>query len=209
MARRQKHVIKRNKGTGDNTVMSDKIEVLGFGFIPSEAQHHFLVEIPRGNNGFVIIYERFKWDDGDDNIKIDYQSDKPKVKLSKHKWKLIEDTLRNEFNERLKKRNLPLGRWKTGFVPVERLFGKEMVLLTWAIEDSDPSVIPIAIKNWKGLSPEERWWLFTMTNASTGGINDKRGWRKAVRYALTENPVDEVNKQLDLFDLMINRKIDD
>jgi hypothetical protein len=30
-----------------------------------------------------------------------------------------------------------------------------------------------------------------MTNASSGGINDRRGWRKALRYALTENPVDE------------------
>ena len=39
--------------------------------------------------------------------------------------------------------------------------------------------------------PEERWWLYTQTAAATGhGINDRgRGWRKAVRYALTENPV--------------------
>ena len=89
-----------------------------------------------------------------------------------------------------------------------RLMGKEMVLLAWAIEDCDPSVIPTAIKNWLGLSQEERWWLFTMTNAATGGINDKRGWRKAVRYALSENPIEERNKQLNLFDLTIQREID-
>ena len=70
-------------------------------------------------------------------------------------------------------------------------------------------MIPTAIKNWLGLSPEERWWLFTMTNAATGGLKDKRGWRKAVRYALTENPVEETNRQMDLFDLLISRKIDD
>ena len=184
-------------------------KVYGFGFLPEESQHHFLAEIPRGQNGDVIIYERFRWDDNEDNIKIDYQLDKPKVKLSKHKWKMIEDSLREEFNKRLKKRGLPVGKWKTGAVPVERLFGKEMVLLAWAIEDTDPSVIPVAIKNWLGLSPEERWWLFTMTNAATGGINDKRGWRKAIRYALTENPIEENNKQIDLFDMLINRKIDD
>lgn len=188
--------------------MAEKKDVFGFGFIPAESQHHFLVNIPRKNED-ISIYECYKWDGDEKNIHINYDIDIAKVKLSKHKWKLIEDALKNEFNERLKKRNLPMGKWKTGYVPVERLFGKEMVLLAWAIEDTDPSSIPTAIKNWIGLSPEERWWLFTMTNAATGGLNDKRGWRKAVRYALTENPVEETNRQMDMFDIMINRKIDD
>jgi hypothetical protein len=40
------------------------------------------------------------------------------------------------------------------------------------------------------LAPEERWWLYTMTAAQTGHHAQKnRGWRKAVRAALTENPV--------------------
>src|SRR5690606_4423509 len=40
-------------------------------------------------------------------------------------------------------------------------------------------------------APEERWWLFTMTNAATGHAITGRGkgWRRAVRFALTENPV--------------------
>jgi len=40
--------------------------------------------------------------------------------------------------------------------------------------------------------PEERWWLYTMTAAASGDYVSGRGvgWRKAVRYALTENPVD-------------------
>ena len=92
---------------------------------------------------------------------------------------------------------------------MQRLFGKEMVLLAWAIEDCDPSVIPTAIKNWLGLSPEERWWLFTMTNAATGGLKDKRGWRKAVRYALTENPVEEPYRQMDILDLLISKNVDE
>jgi hypothetical protein len=41
------------------------------------------------------------------------------------------------------------------------------------------------------LKPEERWWLFTITNAATGhAVNGRgKGWRRALRYALTENPV--------------------
>ena len=42
-----------------------------------------------------------------------------------------------------------------------------------------------------------RWWLFTMTNAATGhALHGKnKGWRKAVRFALTENPVSSSNRQ--------------
>lgn len=141
---------------------------------------------------------------------IDFNDDKCKVELSKHKWKLIEDTLKVEFNNRLKTENISVGKWHIGQIPVQRLFGKEMVLLAWGIEDCDPSVIPTAIKNWLGLSPEERWWLFTMTNAATGNLHDERGWRKAIRYALTENPVaDKAPKQVSLFDMAIQRQIDD
>ena len=90
----------------------------------------------------------------------------------------------------------------TAEVRVERLLGKQMVLLLWAIEDSDPSLISKAIKNWLGLSREERWWLFTMTNAVTGQADDKRGWRKAIRYAFTENPADENNQQGNIIEML-------
>jgi hypothetical protein len=81
-------------------------------------------------------------------------------------------------------------RFKIGDNPLARLLGKELVLLAWAIEDADPALIPNAIQNWRGLAMEERWWLYTMTAAQTGHHSKSNvGWRKAVRYALTENPV--------------------
>lgn len=189
--------------------MNGKKKTYGFGFNPSESQHHFLVVIPKSDTGRVIIFERFSWQEGVEVQKIDYSIDKPKVELDKKKWKLIEGVLEEEFNTRLKQEKLPTGRWKIGQNPVHRLFGKEMVLLAWAIEDCDPSVVPTAVRNWKGLSPEERWWLFTMTNAATGGLKDRRGWRKAIKYALTENPIEDSNRQMDILDLMLRRKIDD
>jgi hypothetical protein len=98
------------------------------------------------------------------------------------------------------------GKWlKAGQVPVERSLGKELVLLAWAIEDCDPVLISTAVRNWLGLVPEERWWLYTMTNASTGhAINDRgKGWRKAVRFALTENPISDtaLKKRRDEFNM--------
>lgn len=179
----------------------------GFGFTPTESQHHFLVIIPRKKDEHVIVYERFCWLEDVELQEIDLLTDRPKVQVSNYKWKQIENDLRIEFNERLKKDGFAVGRWRTPQVPVNRLLGKEMVLLMWAIEACDPSVIPTAIKNWKGLSPEERWWLFTMTNAATGYIDDKRGWRKAIRYALTENPVEEASQRMSLFDLAVRSEM--
>ena len=161
---------------------------LGFGFIKEDTIQHFLVVIPRSKDGDVMIYERFHWDDCEVQ-RINEIEDRPKAKISKYKWKLIEETLKTEFNNRLKQSNITVGRWKVGQVPVQRLLGKEMLLLVWAIEDCDTAVIPVAIRNWLGLTAEERWWLFTMTNASTGGLYDNKGWRKAIRYALIENPI--------------------
>ena len=45
--------------------------------------------------------------------------------------------------------------------------------------------IPVAVRNWLALRPEERWWLFGMTAISTGGMTDgDKGWRMALRHAL-------------------------
>ncbi len=38
-------------------------------------------------------------------------------------------------------------------------------------------------------APEERWWLYTMTVATTGQAMQKGlGWRKALRAAIADNP---------------------
>jgi hypothetical protein len=171
---------------------------LGFGFIPEETKHHFLVVIPRIESESVTVYESFEWEEKPE--KQSYDESRKKVVISREKWRHIKEPLQKEFNKRLKVQKLTVGKWSFGQVPVERLFGKELVLLLWAIEDCDPTVIPTAVRNWLGLTKEERWWLFTMTNASTGHASDKRGWRKAVRFALTENPVEESATQRNIIE---------
>lgn len=111
-----------------------------------------------------------------------------KSKLSFYKWKLIVKSVESEFNKDLKKRKQNFGRFSIGTNYIERLLGKELMVLIWAIENASPEAIPAAISNWLGFSPEERWWLYTITNAATGGLGVNRGWRKALMYALTENP---------------------
>jgi len=176
-----------------------------FGFDPAESQHHFLVLIPRGITQPVQISEHLTWDEqgGSSPVTTGASADgKVRVLLARPKWDAIADEVRAEFNQRLKAVGWRSGVWRLGENLVRRELGKELVLLAWAIEDADPGLIPTAIANWKGLYPEERWWLYTQTAAATGhGINDRgRGWRKAVRFALTENPViGQVDRTPDFF----------
>ena len=118
-----------------------------------------------------------------------------KVMLDRHKWDMIAPFLEGEFNQRAKQRSRQARRatWKRGINFVHRLLGKELMVLAWAVEDAEPAAIHQAVENWLGLRPEERWWLYTVTNAATGHptIGKGKGWRKALRFALTENPVPE------------------
>ncbi len=165
-----------------------------FGFDPAESRHHFLVDIPRGGDTPIKISEHLTWDDEVGSSAVSSgaaQDGQIRVILPRLKWDAVADELRTQFNLRLKKVGKKSGNWRAGHNLVRRELGKELVLLAWSIEEADPALIPTALANWNGLVPEERWWLYTQTAAATGhGINDRgRGWRKAVRYALTENPV--------------------
>lgn len=175
--------------------MAARSRATGFGFQPEQSQHHFLVTVPAGNRDEVLIAEHltFEPEKGDAPLSLGAgpHDVKLRVRLTRAKWNAVADGVRVEFNRRLKQQGLPAGRWKTGDNAVARLLGKELTLLAWAVEDADPALIPAAIRNWLGLAPEERWWLYTMTSAATGHAVHGRGkgWRKAVRFALTENPV--------------------
>lgn len=174
---------------------------IGFGYDPQECAQHFLVVIPRKKDSSVSVYERFAWDDGEQKTGLPGDENmKQKIVLSRDKWNIVKPTLEDYLNKMLKFTGRKTGRFILGETPVERLLGKEIMVLLWAIEDCDVSVIPDAIRNWQGLTREEKWWLFTMTNATTGDADYKRGWRIALRYAITDNPVMDSKEQRGLFD---------
>lgn len=167
-----------------------KNHIMGFGFNSIETQHHFLVDVSKNKKSPVIIYERYIWDQNDEQTS-DVEDNNVKVMISQEKWKMVKDIVQVEFNKNLRKKNQKVGRFKIGYNFLERLLGKELIILLWAIEDIEIDLVEGAVKNWLGLAPEERWWLFTMTNASSGYYMDKRGWRIALRYILADNFVGE------------------
>lgn len=165
-----------------------------FGFEPADSQHHFQVIIPAGSKGEVLVYEHFMWDsERGSSVAHMYPSQQDgqlRIQLKHVQWQKIAEPVRSHFNLRLRRANFRAGSWKTGANLLRRDLGKELLVLMWAIEDAEIKVVDVAIANWQGLLPEERWWLYTQTAAATGhGLDGRgRGWRRALRYALTENP---------------------
>jgi hypothetical protein len=164
------------------------MHTLGFGCPDTTDPHRFEVDIPAGRTGVVSIEEHYGIKAGIDGL--------PQVVercyLPRPLWSMIAEDVKRDFNERLRAKKLAASRWTAGVNKVERLLGKELLVLAWAVEKASPETVPNAIRNWVGLRPEERWWLFTITAAATGlPEHADVGWRKALRFALTENPLAE------------------
>jgi Protein of unknown function (DUF3780) len=176
---------------------------IGFGFTPApKAAYHFVLSIPRGEEGVVTAAEHFTFGEdvaeaaararfADEPLPYPIRPPQTKVEVSLYKWQRVAEEVRAEFNRRLRAAGMKASSWKAGENRLAPHLGKELVLLLWAIEDADPSLIPNAVANWQGLAPEERWWLYTTVNAATGHAADGRGrgWRKAIGIAFTDNPV--------------------
>ena len=115
-----------------------------------------------------------------------------RVVIDRARWLALAPAFWDEANRRLRANGLPVAKFVKAPakpVPVHPSLGKELCILCWAVEDAPPDDIPNALHNWEVLAPEERWWLYTMTVATTGQAMQKGiGWRKALRAALADNP---------------------
>jgi hypothetical protein len=153
---------------------------LGFGVPATSDPHHFTVVIPKSSTGKIQISEHLGLQATTaESAVID------RVLLDRPRWTAIRAEVQRAFNARLAAHRLKPGAWKVGDNPVDRLLGKELCVLAWAVEQMDTEKIPVAVRNWLALRPEERWWLFGMSAMSTGGVMDAgKGWRAALKHAL-------------------------
>ena len=173
-------------------------KVIGLGFLPEEARHGFLIDIPKGNGGsdnITITEHRGSDLDGLGAREVDAPSPNDpslRVIINRTRWLALAPEFWEEANRRLRANGLPAAKFQKNPakpVPVHPSLGKELCVLCWAVEDAPPDDIPNAVRNWEALAPEERWWLYTMTVATTGQAMQKGlGWRKALRAAIADNP---------------------
>lgn len=169
-----------NRATPKSKTTAVKHATLGFGVPASSDPHHFKVIIPKANSGNVEILEYLGMQAQSEELSII-----ERVTIERPRWSAIRAEVQRAFNVRLKEHGLKTCTWAVGENVVDRLLGKELCVLAWAIESMDTDNIPVAIRNWLALRPEERWWLFGMTAASTGTKEDRDvGWRIALRHAL-------------------------
>jgi hypothetical protein len=172
----------RAKATTDQPAAKSRVPMhtLGFGVPATSDPHHFKVAIPKGSAGKVAISEHLGLQAAtEDGAVID------RVLLERPRWTAIRAEVQRAFNARLATHGIKPGAWKVGDNPVDRLLGKELCVLAWAVEQMDVAKFPVAVRNWLALRPEERWWLFGMTAMSTGGALDAgKGWRVALQHAL-------------------------
>lgn len=171
---------------------------VGLGFLPDEARHGFLIDVPKGSgqSDMVCITEH-RGSDLDSLGVRDIAAASPsdpslRVVIDRNRWLMLAPAFWEEANRRLRANGLPAAKFQKNPskpVPVHPSLGKELCILCWAVEEASPDDIPNALHNWEALAPEERWWLYTMTVATTGQAMQKGlGWRKALRSALADNP---------------------
>jgi hypothetical protein len=132
--------------------------------------HHVLVTIPEGRTGEVLFEE--DWGvaqaGGPDRM--------VRCALPRPRWNAIANVAKQALNERLKEQNLPAARWLTGENRVERLLGKEVVVLAWAVEAAEEEDLDAVAAAWAALRPEERWWLFgRVATAADAAAKPRRG----------------------------------
>lgn len=125
--------------------------------------HLFEVTIPKGP-GHVRVFEVF----GD-------RTEIERAKITSSAWKEIAAGLAASFNERLLAKAHRPGRWRRGITKLDPLLGKELCVLAWALESVSLAFAAQALTNWENLKPEERWWLFTITAATSGEVDDRLG----------------------------------
>lgn len=191
-------------------------QTVGLGFLPIEARHGFLIEVPKGTskNDFIrisehrnvdlsqldslgqvasLVSELESVDAGSESRRSPNSDPGLRVLIDRSRWLALAPEFWEEANRRLRANGLPSCKFQKNPskpIPVHPSLGKELCVLCWAVEDAQPDLIPNALLNWQNLAPEERWWLYTMTVATTGQAVHHRGlgWRKALRAALAENP---------------------
>lgn len=128
--------------------------------------HHIEITIPEGRGGEVLFEE--DWGvapaAGPDRLL--------RCALPRGRWTEVANLAKQVLNDRLKQQGLPGSRWVSGVNRVERLLGREITVLAWAIEAADDEDLPAISAAWAAMRPEERWWLFGRVASVAGSCKD-------------------------------------
>ena len=160
--------------------MSEKVITHGFGVPNDPLPHQFLVRIPSGRTDPVEV-----WEDFGAAAAATASQKLCRIVVPREAWRQVAEGVKSHLNRRLKAKGLKGSRFVIGENRVERILGRELCVLAWAVEDATPDESLIAFTRWSSHRPEELWWLFQQIDRDGGEWNSpKTGWRIAIRHAL-------------------------
>ena len=152
----------------------------GFGVPNDIAPHRFLVRVPEGRGGHVELIEDY----GAAGVASGLRSI-CRVRVPRATWRAIADEAKSYLNRRLREKGVRAGRFEPGETPIERLLGRELCVLAWAVETMTPEEAAAAVPKWASYRPEELWWLFSQVDRDAGEFDDQpTGWRAGIRLVL-------------------------
>ena len=158
--------------------------IRGFGVPNIDFPHHFVVRIPKNRMGWIEIWEDFGT--CEESLKF------CRAIIPRKLWNRIKTDLQKHLNRRLKEKNIRPSSFKSpsdnSDNPVERILGREVCILAWALEHATPKEARIIFEHWTSYRPEELWWLFQQVLDDGGDWHSPvTGWRAAIRPALLQD----------------------
>ena len=160
--------------------MVDEKVTHGFGVPNLPMPHQFLVRIPKGRTEPVEVWEDF----GVRAVSSGTQSI-CRTKVPREAWRRVADGVKSHLNRRLKKKDIKPSRFSVGDNRVERILGREICVLAWAIENASADEADIAFTRWHSHKHEELWWLFLQIDKDGGEWDSPMtGWRAAIRLVM-------------------------
>lgn len=162
------------------------IRYVDFGVPDVAAPHHVAVRIPQERNAPVEIWEDFgAVSSGESGNRF------CRVVLRRDVWRAIAKPAQDRLNARLRERKLKPSKFVVGgWSRIDRILGRELIVLAWAAENMNALEAADACLRWVSLKPEELWWLFIKADEDAGVHNDPIcGWRAALAPAFNKPPV--------------------
>ena len=173
------------------------ISTKGFGVpdVPGmDFPHQFILTIPSGRklDDEITVEEDFGSQPGSEG-RIAFRAS-----ISRRLWNELKNQVQFYLNSRLKSRNLKNSKFTVGQNVVDRLLGREVCVLIWAIEhlDDDPRRASAIYDHWKQYNPEELWWLYQQVARQIDQSNSDpdTGWRLAIKHAFLSSNTESTEK---------------
>lgn len=151
--------------------MKNNVSYFDFSVPDVPAPHHVIVE-ERANN--VLFIEDFGAGSG---------MILHRAMLPLSVWKMIREDVRKYLNARAKAKGVKACKgWRSGGrTGVDRILGRELIVLIWSLAGADEQGVKAAFRRWSTHRPEDLWYLFQQADVD-GRTWDAPlvGWRAAL-----------------------------